>query len=363
MNHRPTAICFSLALAALLIAVVLVPDREISYTERRRLEQFPAVSVSGVLSGEWTPAFERWLLDQFPGREAFRSLALGFRTRVLLQGDYNGVYVVNGKAASIEYPLNEASVTALAEKINALCDEHFPYSRAYCALIPDKGYYLSGERGRLALDFERMEALLADGLEGVSYLSVKGLLNADCYYDTDIHWRQERILPVVQRLLRAMDAGGPPPEYEPRSYAPFYGSYYSQAVGVEADELVYLSSPDIARARVENLQKPEFGGVYDEAALGGMDSYDVFFSGATPFIRVLNTAPAPAAKGRTLVLVRDSFGSSLAPLLLHAYETIVLLDLRYMSSSILSEYLQTGAHTDVLFLYGAQLANNSGLLR
>ena len=66
--------------------------------------------------------------------------------------------------------------------------------------------------------------------------------------------------------------------------------------------------------------------------------------------------------GKRLIIFRDSFGSSIAPLFLEAYTEIVLVDLRYIPSAYLGEFVDfKGA--DVLFLYSTLLLNNSLSLR
>ena len=90
-----------------------------------------------------------------------------------------------------------------------------------------------------------------------------------------------------------------------------------------------------------------------------MDAYDVFMGGASALQIVEN----PENKsGRELIVFRDSFASSLVPLLLEGYSKITLIDLRYMSSSLLPE-LVTFADQDVLFLYSTLVFNNSAMLR
>ena len=65
---------------------------------------------------------------------------------------------------------------------------------------------------------------------------------------------------------------------------------------------------------------------------------------------------------KTLVIFRDSFGSSLAPLLAEGYGRVILVDLRYMPGSMLQDYVDVSG-ADVLFLYSTLVLNNSTLLR
>ena len=65
---------------------------------------------------------------------------------------------------------------------------------------------------------------------------------------------------------------------------------------------------------------------------------------------------------RELVIFRDSFGSSLAPLLVPGYAKVTLADIRYLLSSQMGKYL-TFTDQDVLFLYSAPVLNNSETLK
>ena len=69
----------------------------------------------------------------------------------------------------------------------------------------------------------------------------------------------------------------------------------------------------------------------------------------------------PSAKTeRELVIFRDSFTSSLAPLLVESYKTITLVDLRYINSSILDKYINF-ENQDVLFIYNSLILNQNVL--
>ena len=69
-----------------------------------------------------------------------------------------------------------------------------------------------------------------------------------------------------------------------------------------------------------------------------------------------------AETDRELVLFRDSFGSSLAPLLLPAYSKITLVDLRYIATDLVKEYVEFTSQ-DVLFVYSYWVVNNAAMLR
>ena len=97
----------------------------------------------------------------------------------------------------------------------------------------------------------------------------------------------------------------------------------------------------------------------DPAAAGRGDAYAVFLSGSKALLTITN----PAAKtDRELVVFRDSFASSLAPLLAGAYAKITLVDIRYLQPERLGTWL-TFDTQDVLFLYSAPVLNSSETIR
>lgn len=63
-------------------------------------------------------------------------------------------------------------------------------------------------------------------------------------------------------------------------------------------------------------------------------------------------------EGKRLVVFRDSFGSSIAPLLAQGYSEVVLLDLCYVNSAFVGQLVDF-QNADVLFLYSTLLLNNS----
>jgi hypothetical protein len=124
--------------------------------------------------------------------------------------------------------------------------------------------------------------------------------------------------------------------------------------------MYYLTNKAIEDAAVFDYQSNEFSKVYALELFSGMDSYDVFLSGAKPLITIYNEG---CKNNKELLLFRDSFGSSIAPLLLEGYSKITLIDLRYISTDLLESYIDFTQDQDVLFLYNTQVLNNSSMLK
>ena len=69
-----------------------------------------------------------------------------------------------------------------------------------------------------------------------------------------------------------------------------------------------------------------------------------------------------AATDKELVVFRDSYASSLVPLLLSQYRKVTLVDIRYMVSGLVPQYVEF-TNQDVLFLYSTYVVNQSAMLR
>ena len=350
--------------AALILGAWFAPTKDISEAERRKLAQMPRISVETVLNGKFMTAFEDFSLDQVPLRDAFRTLKAGFHYKVLRQGDNNGIYVVRDFAAKLEYPLNETSVDSALEKFNHIYKTYLQDSdcEIFVSVVPDKSLYLAEANGYPAMDYEKLFDAVKDGMNWAEYVNISDLLEAGSYYRTDTHWRQEKLQSVAKRLCETMGTGFfAEEELKPVMVEkPFYGVYYGQAALPMRPESMYcLQNERIDGCTVYNYETGKTTAVYDMEKLDSRDLYDIYLSGAAALLRIEN----PAAKGnRELVVFRDSFGSSLIPLLVKDYAVVTVVDTRYIAPDLLGQYLQFDGQ-DVLFLYSTLILNSSGALK
>lgn len=234
-----------------------------------------------------------------------------------------------------------------------------PENRAFFALIPDKGYYLQ-EQGAPRYDYEALFTAVQSGLAAgdITQIDLTAALSAADYFSTDSHWQQQKLQPVLNALGGAMDFSVELSDFTPHTVPGFVGAYGKHGANA-AEDLIYLTSPATEAALADNFQYPDSTAVYDLPRLETDLPYDLFLSGATPLVTV--TSPA-AATDRELVIFRDSYASSLAPLLLGHYRKITLVDVRYMASGLLPQYLRF-TDQDVLFLYSVFVADQSAMLR
>lgn len=337
------------------------PRRDISQAERRKLEQFPAATVQTLLDGRFMTKFETFTQDQFPLRDGFRQLKAGFSYGLLRKLDNNGIYLADGSAGKLEYPLNLNSVSSAVEKFQKIYDRYLKDrgGKIVFSVVPDKSYYLAATNGYPAMDYEAMFSAFR-ALPWAEYVELTDLLTGESYYKTDTHWRQETLLPVAERIGEALGVQVED-SYSPAALErPFYGVYYGQAaLPLEPDTIWLLESDTLSGCTVTNYETGEHSSVYNRTKLDSRDLYDVFLSGPAAVLTVENPA---AGNHRELIVFRDSFGSSLVPLLLPGYSKVTLLDIRYLPTDLLPQMVEFGDQ-DVLFLYSTLVLNQSAMLK
>jgi len=364
--HKYGKIAGMICVAALWLILAgwawLSPADTHSTAERRPLAQFPEVSQEQLLGGAFMSDFESYSLDQFPLRDGFRSLKALFHYNFLRQKDNNGIYLSQGHAAQLEYPLNEGSVDHALAVFQKVYDKYLQGSNVFMSVVPDKGYYLAQAGGYPAMDYDTLLEKMKSGMPYASYVNLTDTLQIEDYYRTDTHWRQEALLPAAIRLCDGL--GIPRPVAADYTAAaaqtPFYGVYYGQAaLPMEPDTLYTMESDLLKSCRVMNYETGKYTTVYDRSKLTGDDLYEVFLSGSVSLLTIENPN---ADTDRELILFRDSFGSAMAPLLVQGYKTVTLVDIRYLSSAMLDRFIDFHGQ-DVLFLYSTLVLNNSNQLQ
>lgn len=366
-------------LAALVIfgfalAGILKKPRDYSYSERRLLAQKPEISADALLSGQYMEDFEDYSLDQFPLRDAFRSLKAVCSLYVFGQKDNNGLYVVDGNISKLEYPMKEAMIAHAGDVFRNIYDTCLADTdcRVYLSVIPDKNAFLAPAGGYLSMDYEDFAEQMRGRMPYASYIDLYPELSLENYYRTDQHWRQETLLPVAETLLEGMESVETATDEISESWqsvytlqqlpAPFYGAYYGQAaLPAEPDTLYYLTDEVLEDCTVISYHtgRPTPGSLYDMDKAEGKDPYEMFLMGTNPLVVIENPH---ASTDRELVIFRDSFASSLAPLMVPSYAKITLVDLRYMASGTVEEMISFDRQ-DVLFLYSTLILNSSSSLR
>ena len=341
-----------------------------SDSERRPLETFPKLNIETILSADFMNNFEGYTTDQFPLRDTFRGLKAFFVYNVFNQKDNNDIILKDEHLSKLEYPLNMELLDNASNKFNYLYETYLKDNNhnIYLSIIPDKNYFMV-EDDYLKLDYELLVETMKSNTSYMEYIDIFDLLSLQDYYHTDTHWRQENIIDISNRLTQKMGFKHNETQYthniltdENELPYEFKGVYTGQyGLPTNNDMIYYLTSDIIDNCIVTSLSsgKPQEIEMYSFNKAYGKDSYEMFLNGTEALITIENPK---ATSDKELILFRDSFGSSLAPLLVQNYSKITLVDIRYMDSKLIGNFIEFNDQ-DVLFLYSTILLNNSSAFK
>ena len=347
----------------LSIGLLFLPKKEFSDEERRKLETFPEFKTETILNGTFVSDLESYSLDHFPLRQKFRMLKSLFHYGVLFQNDNNDIYIHDQYIAKMEYPMNEKSIDVAISKFEKIYNTYLKNNntKVYFSIVPDKNYFLAEKSSHLQYDY----SLIFDKITAIEWAKTIDIyhdLKIDDYYKTDTHWKQEELLGISRKILNEMESSTFTKDelILNKHNEDFYGVYFGQAaLPIKPDFLKYYSSKMIDSATVFDYETNKTLPIYDLELKDNRDKYDLYLHGAKALLRIDNQM---SKTEKELIVFRDSFGSSLIPLLIKDYKTITVIDTRYIQSSILNQFVDF-KNKDILFLYSPLVLNNSTILK
>lgn len=366
MTTKVKNIVVAVLVAAVLLGAAaffwLKPNDSYSESERRYLASFPNLTWDTIISGRFMEEFETYTLDQFPLREQLRTVKALAASYGFWQQDNNGIYQAQDHLSKLEYPMHTANMEHAANRFRYVYDSYLAESGSavYFSIIPDKNYFLAEQSGHLSMDYEAFFAEMQAETDFMTYIDITDTLTIDDYYRTDTHWRQENLTDTAQKLAASMGVTLTAEYVTETLDVPFYGVYAGQAaLPVQADLLRYLTNETLAQCIVYDHENGRAISVYDMEKAKGDDPYELFLSGPLSLITIENP---DAETDRELLLFRDSFGSSIAPLLAEGYSKITLVDIRYLAPDLLARHIDFHGQ-DVLFLYSTSVLNNGNTIK
>lgn len=348
-----------------LVWGIILPDKDISTTERRKLGVFPKVSTDTLLEGTFMSDFESYTLDHFPLRDAFRGLKAFTSYNLLLQKANNDLYNTDGYIVKMEYPMDSNSISHATSRFELIYNNYLKGTdtKVYLSIVPDKNAFVAQDDGYLSMDYEQFTNTVREQMPYTEYIDIFPLLELSDYYATDTHWRQEKITDVAEHLAESMGASLTDKYTKAEADVPFYGVYHGQsALPLQPDTLYYLESDTINNCTVLDLESNSAIPMYDWSKLESSDPskipdpYEMFLSG--PNRSVLEITNPNATSDKELIIIRDSYANALAPLLTSGYKKITLVDLRRIPAPYLGNVI-TFDTQDVLFLQSTLVLNDS----
>ncbi|MFR7773233.1 MAG: DHHW family protein [Lachnospiraceae bacterium] len=350
-------IIFLFTVISLFLINVIKEDTDISVAERRKLATMPELTTKSLFDGTYFKKFDSYVTDQFVERDAFRKIKIDIELST--KGEYNNLYLYDDYIIEEIFPLNSNSINNLTSKINYIKDTYLnDNSNIYYTIIPDKNYFVN--KGNLKLDYNKLQDMMKSNLTNLNYINIFDKLTLDNYYKTDTHWKEEDLFNVANTIANQMNFDITNNNNVVNTITTFKGSYAGRlSVTKDIDTIKTISNPSTLNSSVYNYETKKYTDIYDYTKINSLDKYDIYLSGAVPIIDITNNN---TSSDKELIVFRDSYGSSLIPLLIEGYKKITVIDIRYISSKILNKYIDFNDQ-DVLFMYSILTINNSFSIR
>lgn len=318
-KKRDKWICLGFLLVLLLFwaADALTPDRIYSGWEKRMLAKKPDWSFSSVTDGTYEAAYERWLTDQFPGRDRW----IGWKTRCeLLLGkkEINGIYV--GKDGFL---FSEQEASADWDKLETKLTEAFGAERVSRIHVPGAGAVLT----------EKLpEGIAFSARQDAVYENLRAHRDEYIYFRTDHHW-------TMRGAYYAYEVFAKEQGYDPVPLADmerkilkedFLGTHYGRLHYAKEPDAMEFYDPGTRCSVLYDLGQSETSGLYQEKYLETEDAYSYFLDGNHGVLEIRTGK----TEGGHLAVVKDSFANCLIPFLTNHYEKITVIDPRYFRTDI-----------------------------
>lgn len=334
---------------------LILKDRAFSERENRSLAQAPTLTGEALADGSYLSDLGTYLADQFPFRDSWISLNLGWN-RALGQKEASGVYLCQDDyLMQIPSEPNEQQRKRNLEAVRTFAEDHKDLNLVM-SVIPNAVTIHADKLPDHAPVRDQLADLAAikEKVGGTQFVDVTDCLldhrGETLFYRTDHHWTSQGAYYALQEIAQSLHI----PIQDRAAYTvytvsdSFEGTLSSKSGSHGTRDVVELFVPvtDITYYVTNDNDQTGVCSMYDRSALDGKDHYAVFFGGNYGRVDIVTTADTE----RTLLVFKDSYANCLIPMLYPYFDHIIMIDPRYYYDSVKS-VVKNESVTDVLYLY------------
>lgn len=327
-----TIISCSLVIVILTVMFFVTPDKAMSQKENRTLTQMPNFGIDRLFSGEYTSELAIYISDQFPARDAFVSakayseLALGKRENNGIIYAENDILIARDEIKDNRLNKNLQAIKEFENATGAqVCVAVLPRTVDVFAEYLPQIYSTENDKElwQNYYDMAKQNGITAPNL-------YDGLCEKNNYYHTDHHYN-------IYGAYQVYDILGAALSYKPKELSYFKAEKVSIdfcGTSMRASGFYLAPKDEIALLRYDGDDDYTITAdgkkiqMYDMSRLSTTDQYSVFLGGNHARVDIIKGDGRPK-----LLVIRDSFADSLAPLLAIHYD-LIMLDLRYFTDNV-----------------------------
>lgn len=346
-----TVVSFVTAIAALFVLFAVLPKKagQMSDLEFRKLQDHPIIGksfstiVNDTVKGDLSKNVDSFLEDHFPARNFFIALNAYYLRLTGRNADQGIVMGKNGR-------LFDAAFDPDMEQLDNNIDRMTEFAKdnglkLIYVDVPTSAAVVTEDLPDIHLEYHDAEViahirerLAENGHNAPDLISLYGAGAGEYFYLTDHHWTMKGAYLCYTAIA---DELGITPVKESQFIVTgheFYGSFYRKAG-------LWLTKPDsleVWRSEETEAMKVTIGygdkavehtGLYDDEQLkeGNVNKYAAYVYDNNGLTVIENES----GNGETLLIVKDSFGNSIAPLLAMNYSRVIMIDTReYRDASL-----------------------------
>lgn len=351
-------------------ASLIIKDREFSPNENRYLAETPELSWDNILSGKFQDGLEDYLRDQVCFRDGWITVKTGIQ-KACGDTDIGGAYVGKDGYDFEKITPEDVDEKQVDRNIKAVEDyfmtasETIDKHKLSFLLVPTSGLVMQEKLPKNARLFDQAKYIdqVQKAMKDYNFVDVRDTLmdhnDEYIYYKTDHHWTSAGACLAYDVWSERTGGEAETEDGLVKNVVSdkFRGSLYSKILDADSayDEIwTYGLQKDDAfgskDCTVTIDEKQQLDSIYDDEMLQKKDKYAYFLSGNYGQVHIQNQKAASKAKGKNILIIKDSFANSFVPFATQDYENIYMVDLRYYNGDMKS-YLQEHNITDVLVLY------------
>lgn len=351
-------------------ASLIIKDREFSPNENRYLAETPELSWDNILSGKFQDGLEDYLRDQVCFRDGWITVKTGIQ-KACGDTDIGGAYVGKDGYDFEKITPEDVDEKQVDRNIKAVEDyfmtasETIDKQKLSFLLVPTSGLVMQEKLPKNARLFDQAKYIdqVQKAMKDYNFVDVRDTLmdhNEEyIYYKTDHHWTSAGACLAYDVWSERTGGEAETEDGLVKNVVSdkFRGSLYSKILDADSayDEIwTYGLQKDEAfgskDCTVTIDEKQQLDSIYDDEKLQEKDKYAYFLGGNYGQVHIQNQKAASKAKGKNILIIKDSFANSFVPFVTQDYENIYMVDLRYYNGDMKS-YLQEHNITDVLVLY------------
>ncbi|MDD4125065.1 MAG: DHHW family protein [Eubacteriales bacterium] len=275
--------------------------------------------------------------------------------------EQEGILIVGNRGMEKFYG-SEASALSYSQCVQNIKNSLGDSINVYSMVAPHASVYYAPKAGQyshlLTVGKNMHDFLKENAGDSVVYVDVYGALAAhtdeDIFFRTEHHWAALGAYYAAKEFARMAGVDFPDiSEYEEHIKTGFVGSLYSfsgkaQILKDNPDEVAYYVNREAEYTAYYCYENNFDFDNYDfkrNSILFDMANYAAFLGGDGYGIKIETNNNT----GRTLVILKDSYGNAVVPFLLSSYDTIYVLDFRYFKRNCCDFAREVGA-TDVLVI-------------